>query len=73
MFADGHLEAELSSIVLHCAAWGTPASDLPFLDCPPAGALAADAALLKDLGALNNQNRITLPASKSAAIRVRRR
>lgn len=47
------LEAELSSLVLDCAAWGTPPTALPFLDPPPAGALAAAEALLADLGALD--------------------
>ncbi len=53
------LEAELSSLVLNCAAWGTSPGDLRFLDTPPAGALAAGVSLLKDLGALDNQERIT--------------
>ncbi|WP_428484837.1 ATP-dependent helicase HrpB [Rhodopila sp.] len=53
------LEAELSAMVLDCAAWGTAPADLAFLDKPPAGALAAGAALLKDLGALDSQDRIT--------------
>jgi ATP-dependent helicase HrpB len=47
------LEAELSSLVLDCAAWGTPPTALPFLDSPPAGALAAAEGLLRDLGALD--------------------
>ena len=47
------LEAELSSLVLDCAAWGTPPAALPFLDPPPAGALTAAEALLRDLGALD--------------------
>ena len=46
------LEAELSGLVLDCAAWGTPPEALPFPDPPPAGALAAGRALLTDLGAL---------------------
>ena len=46
------LEAELSSLVLDCAAWGTPPEELAFLDRPPAGAHAAAAALLAELGAL---------------------
>ena len=46
------LEAELSSLVLDCAAWGTPPEDLAFLDRPPAGAQAAAAALLAELRAL---------------------
>ncbi len=53
------LEAELSGLVLDCAAWGTPPADLPFQDPPPTGALAAGTALLKDLGALDPHNRIT--------------
>jgi ATP-dependent helicase HrpB len=57
------LEAELSSLVLDCAAWGTPPADLAFQDRPPAGALAAGAALLRDLGALDSQDRIT-PAGR---------
>ena len=47
------LEAELSSLVLDCAAWGTPPADLAFQDRPPAGALAAARALLAELGALD--------------------
>jgi ATP-dependent helicase HrpB len=46
------LEAELSSLVLDCAAWGTPPGDLPFPDPPPAGSLATGTALLEALGAL---------------------
>jgi len=47
------LEAELSSLALACAAWGTPPAALPFLDPPPPGALAAAEALLRELGALD--------------------
>lgn len=53
------LEADLSSLVLDCAAWGTPPGGLAFLDAPPAGALAAAKSLLEDLGALDDQGRIT--------------
>jgi ATP-dependent helicase HrpB len=53
------LEAELSGLVLECAAWGTAPADLPFQDKPPAGALAAATALLNELGALDAQARIT--------------
>jgi len=53
------LEAELSSLVLDCAAWGTPPEDLAFQDRPPAGALAAARTLLADLGALDASARIT--------------
>lgn len=53
------LEAELSGLVLDCAAWGTPPADLSFQDKPPAGALAAGSALLKDLGAVDARDRIS--------------
>jgi ATP-dependent helicase HrpB len=53
------LEADLSGLVLECAAWGTAPAALAFQDRPPAGTLAAAAALLKDLGALDPQDRIT--------------
>ena len=46
--------AELAGLALDCLAWGTPASALPFLDAPPAGALAAAEALLAELGAIKN-------------------
>jgi ATP-dependent helicase HrpB len=62
------LEAELSGLVLECAAWGTPLADLAFQDRPPAGALAAAAALLKDLGALDPQDRITAAGREMARI-----
>ncbi len=52
------LEAELSSLVLDCAAWGTAPDDLKFQDRPPRGALTAGAALLSELGALED-GRIT--------------
>jgi ATP-dependent helicase HrpB len=60
------LEAELSSLLLDCAAWGTPPASLPFLDPPPAGALAAAEALLRDLGALDAAGGIT-PAGRRMA------
>jgi ATP-dependent helicase HrpB len=62
------LEAELSGLVLECAAWGTSPADLSFQDKPPAGALAAAAALLKDLGALDTKGQITPAGSDMARI-----
>ena len=53
------LEAELSGLLLDCAAWGTPPGALPFPDAPPAGALAAAGVLLASLGALDPGGRIT--------------
>ncbi len=60
------LEAELSSLVLDCAAWGTAPDALSFLDKPPSGALKAAAALLAELGALDADARIT-PAGRRMA------
>ena len=45
-------DADLTGLALDCAAWGTAAADLPFLDPPPAGALAAAGGLLRSLGLL---------------------
>ena len=54
------LSADLSSFVLDLAHWGTadPAK-LAFLDAPPHGALAEARALLKDIGAIDADGRIT--------------
>ncbi|HEU0162809.1 MAG TPA: ATP-dependent helicase HrpB [Rhizomicrobium sp.] len=53
------LEAELSGLLLDCAAWGTPPGRLVFPDAPPDGALAAARALLTDLGAMDAAGAIT--------------
>lgn len=53
------LEAELSSLVLDCAAWGADPATLAFLDPPPVGAVKAAQALLRDLDALDGDARIT--------------
>ncbi len=47
------LEAELSGLVLDCAAWGTPPGKLAFLDAPPEGAIATARMLLAELGAMD--------------------
>ena len=62
------LEAELSGLVLDCAAWGTAPADLSFPDAPPAGALAAGAALLTELGALDADGRITALGRSMASL-----
>jgi len=62
------LEAELSSLVLDCASWGTPPADLAFQDRPPAGALSAGAALLRELGALDGRGRSTSAGTEIARI-----
>ena len=62
------LEAELSGLLLDCAAWGAAPSGLPFPDAPPAGALAAAAGLLTELGALDREGRITTRGKEMAAL-----
>jgi ATP-dependent helicase HrpB len=62
------LEAELSALALDCAAWGTVAADLSFLDPPPPGALAAATALLTELGALDDRGQITHIGQRMAAL-----
>lgn len=55
-------QAELSGLALELAAWGITAgsgSDLPWLDAPPAGAMAQGRDLLTQLGALAADGRIT--------------
>jgi ATP-dependent helicase HrpB len=63
-------EAELSGLVLACAAWGERPEDLPFLDSPPAGAVAAARALLGDLGALNDSGKLTETGRAMARLRA---
>ena len=50
-------QAELSGLALELAAWGS--AELPWLDPPPAGALAQARELLAGLGALDADGRIT--------------
>ncbi|MFZ9628585.1 MAG: ATP-dependent helicase HrpB [Ilumatobacteraceae bacterium] len=54
-----HLEAEitqvdLSGLMLEVLAWGTPITDLPWIDAPPKGALQQAADLLEMLGAVRD-------------------
>jgi ATP-dependent helicase HrpB len=53
------LDAELSGLLLECAAWGTPPGDLAFLDAPPQGALATARTLLTELGGMDQAGGIT--------------
>jgi ATP-dependent helicase HrpB len=62
------LEAELSSLVLDIAGWGTSLGELAFLDPPPAGAVKAARALLGDLDALDGQGRITATGRRMARL-----
>ncbi len=62
------LEADLSSLLLTCAAWGTKPAALPFLDPPPQGGLAAAEALLRDLGALDDTGTISEAGRRMAQL-----
>jgi ATP-dependent helicase HrpB len=53
------LEADLTPLALELAIWGAQASDLAFLDQPPAATLAEARALLHGLGALDRAGRPT--------------
>jgi len=61
-------DAELSGLLLDCAAWGAAPSDLPFPDPPPAGPLAAAGALLRQLGALDAGGRISALGRRMALL-----
>lgn len=62
------LEAELSSLVLDVAGWGASLGELAFLDPPPAGAMKAAQALLRDLDALDEEHRITATGRRMARL-----
>ena len=53
------LEADLAPLALELAAWGTDATQLSWLDPPPAAHLAQARELLTSLGALDEVGRIT--------------
>ena len=64
------LDAELSGLELSCLAWGVPSENLPFLDAPPAGAVNAARALLRDLGAVTDSFRLTQAGRDMARLRA---
>jgi ATP-dependent helicase HrpB len=53
------LAADLSSFALDLAAWGATPDKLAFLDPPPRAAMSEATALLRELGALDADGRIT--------------
>jgi ATP-dependent helicase HrpB len=57
---------DLAGLALELAVWGADAGALPFLDQPPAAALAEGRALLATLGALDGAGRPT-PAGRAMA------
>ncbi|WP_297490149.1 ATP-dependent helicase HrpB [Acidocella sp.] len=64
------LAAELSGLVLACAAWGELPAALPFIDQPPEGAVKVARALLIALGAVDEAGRITAPGREMARLRA---
>ncbi|UWS02949.1 ATP-dependent helicase HrpB [Phaeobacter inhibens] len=58
--------ADLTALALELALWGADPGDLPFLTPPPDGALQEARALLRMLGALDDEGRIT-PHGKALA------
>ena len=68
-FAPPEIEvADLSGLALELALWGSDGSDLAFLTPPPAPALAEARALLRGLGALDAEGRITPHGRALAAL-----
>lgn len=53
------LQADLAGLALDLARWGTDGHDLRWLDPPPAGALAQGRELLRRLGVLDGEGRLT--------------
>ena len=63
------LSADLSSLVLDLAQWGvTDPATLAFLDSPPAPALKEARSLLRELGALDGDGRITAEGKSLRAL-----
>lgn len=65
------LDADLAGLALELALWGAPGPDaMGWLDPPPAGAFAQASTLLTDLGALDDQARITSHGRRMAELPV---
>ncbi|MBM2320082.1 MULTISPECIES: ATP-dependent helicase HrpB [Marivita] len=60
--------ADLAGLVLELALWGAQPGDLSFLTPPPEGAFAEARSLLRMLGALDRENRITEHGRTLAAL-----
>ncbi len=63
-------EADLAPLCLELALWGTEANRLRWLDPPPEAALNASAELLRELGAIGHDRRITAAGRQLAALPV---
>ncbi|GJM36728.1 MAG: ATP-dependent helicase HrpB [Acidimicrobiales bacterium] len=63
------LTADLTSLALQIAAWGAiEAHEIPFVDPPPAAALAAARGILTTLGALDDDRRMTAHGREMVAL-----
>jgi ATP-dependent helicase HrpB len=63
--------ADLAAFALDLAAWGAPAGDgLALLDAPPATAMTAATALLRRIGAIGDDGRITARGRRMRAVGV---
>ena len=62
------LESELSGLALDLAVWGSLPEALGFLDPPPPGVFAAGQAVLRELGALDDEARLTAFGKRLAAL-----
>ncbi len=70
-----HLEAEitqvdLAGLALELAVWGSPASELPFIDPPPVRAMRHAVEVLTDLGAVDGDGRPTDAGRRMLALPV---
>lgn len=61
-------EVDLAGLALELAAWGTPVDELRFVDRPPAALLAEARALLRMLGALDDDGRLTESGRRIASM-----
>ncbi len=68
-FAPAEIEvADLTGLALELAVWRARVEDLPFLTPPGSGAYAEAQALLRDLGALDAENRVTAHGREMAGM-----
>lgn len=64
------MSVDLAGLALELALWGTPATDLAFLDSPPERPLADALELLADLGAVNDRHQVTAAGRAMAGLPV---
>ncbi|MGL6044478.1 MAG: helicase-related protein, partial [Sandaracinobacteroides sp.] len=64
------LDADLASLLLRLASWGSTPDALSWLDPPPPAAIAAAQSLLQGLGGLDAQGRLTAHGGKLAQLPV---